>query len=42
VNNEDLTSKGMNELSYSVASEFGGGFCYHLDEDEEIKQEFRK
>jgi hypothetical protein len=39
---EDLTKKSMNEHSFSVASEFGGGFCYHLDDEEEIKQEVRK
>ena len=29
----------MNEQSFTVPSEFGGGFCYHLDEEgEEIKE----
>ena len=40
--NEDLTKKEINQHSFTVLSDFGGGFCYHLDEGEEIKQEVRQ
>jgi hypothetical protein len=40
--NEDLTYNGMNLHSFTVASDLGGGLCYHLDENEEIKQDVRK
>jgi hypothetical protein len=39
---EDPTLIRMNEHSYTVAYDLGGELCYHLDEDEEIKQEIRK
>jgi hypothetical protein len=32
----------MDEKSFSVPSEFGGGFYYQIDEAEEIKKEERQ
>ena len=39
---EDPTKQGMNENSFSVASDFGGGFYYHFDEGEELKHDARQ
>ena len=38
---EDQTKKAMPYESYMVPSEFGGSFCYRLENDEEIKQRER-
>jgi hypothetical protein len=38
---EDQTKKVMPYESYMVPSEFGGSFCYRLENDEEIKQRER-